>query len=512
MKEPGFSELGWYNSGVILWRRNEATDRLFETWGREWSRFGRIDQGALARALKSSAPALHALSSIWNSTPNRFASIKAARRAGVRILHFLSKQRPLLSRFIAADEQDAEPAPRGTALQVQEPTARRPLRALWITSTLFPRIGGIETYVEKAVGSLCAHCDVGLVTRRGQWLRDGSPITHFVLSGPVGGANAEAWRSMADGLQRLIDRFEPDVVHFANARSASCRAIVPSEVATVATVHGNDLTNLRPEDREEDPTPYIVESLNACDKVLTCSDYASNLAREWGVRTPIDTITPGCDLEFYRPRPALGRAARGRLKIPQDAPMILTVSRLVPRKGHLTVLEAIRRLPFPAYWVVAGAGPCKGEIIAAVRENGLADQVRMLGAVSDETLLGLYNACDLFVLTPESQRLGPWLDSEGFGLVLQEASACGKPVISSTSGGCQDAVIDGGTGLLTPPGDPERLSEAMGAILTDADFARSLGEGGLQLVRMSGGWPRLARQTFEAYEDLLDRRRVAHAL
>jgi len=507
MKQPGFSGLGYYNSGVILWRKTEATDRLFETWRREWSRFSNLDQMALSRALKTAGLTPHTLSPIWNCPPSRFASIRAAQRSGVRVLHFLSQQRQLMSRFIdEGDRNGADPPPRWAAPRPPEPETRRRIRALWITSAMFPRIGGIETYVEKTTSALTEHCDMGLVTRNGQWPRDGAPIAHFTVSEPAARNQTEVWRCMADALRGLIDRFEPDVVHFASARSASCRAIVPREVATVATVHGNDLTNLIPADQEEDPTPHVVESLSACDQILTCSEHASGLVREWGVSTPIDTFTLGCDLDFYRPWPALRPAARRQLKIPERAPMILTVSRLVPRKGHLTVLEAIRRLSFPAYWVVAGSGPCAPGILEATVEKGMVDRVRMVGAVSDETLLGLYNACDLFVLTPESQRLGPFLDSEGFGLVLQEAGACGKPVIGSAADGCQDAVIDGGTGLLVPPGDPQRLSEAMHAILTDPGLARALGENGLQLVTMSGGWPRLARQTFEAYEDLLARR------
>jgi phosphatidylinositol alpha-1,6-mannosyltransferase len=135
----------------------------------------------------------------------------------------------------------------------------------------------------------------------------------------------------------------------------------------------------------------------------------------------------------------------------------------------------------------------------------MENQVSMLGGISDDDLLGLYNACDVFVLTPEERRIRGRLDSEGFGLVLHEAGACGKPVITSASSGCRDAVIDGGTGLLVPAGDPDALAEALESILTYPALAKSLGNGGLSLVRISGGWPRLARQMFEQYEEILNR-------
>jgi glycosyltransferase involved in cell wall biosynthesis len=509
MREPGFSELGYYNSGVILWRRTEATRRLFDSWRREWLRFRNLDQMALARALKAEPVAVHTLSPVWNCPPGRFGSVAAARRAGVRVLHFLSQQRSLLTRFVdLEDDGDAADANPGSTPTPWLAAASRRIRVLWITGTLFPRLGGIETYVEKTIAHLADHCEVGLVTRNGQWPRNGPPIAHFSLSTPGAQNQTEAWRLMAGWLRGVVDRFEPDVVHFASARCASCRSILPASVATVATVHGNDLTNLRPAELEEDPTAYVVESLNQCDRILTCSEYTSALVREWGVSPPLDTLTPGCDLDFYRPYPELGAAARRALRIPPMAPVVLTVSRLVPRKGHLAVLDAIASLPFQAFWVVAGSGPCAQEIVDAAVERGVADRLLMRGAVHDDELLALYNACDLFVLTPQSRRLGPWLDSEGFGLVLQEAGACGKPVIAAASGGCQEAVIDGGTGLLVPAGDPARLAEAMAAILTDPQRARALGEGGLSLVRMSGGWERQARQVLEVYEDLLTAARI----
>ncbi len=380
------------------------------------------------------------------------------------------------------------------------------MRAIWITGSFFPRIGGLELFIEKTIGSLTDLCEVGLVTKSGQWYPGDKPIVHFTLEQPRTSNQSAAWRYLAEALQEVIPRFAPDIVHFGSARSAACRAIIPEGIVTVATVHGNDLTDLRPaEGEEEDPTTSIVESLNACDYIFAVSNHTASLVRRWGVNSPVGVCTPGCDIDFYRPWSELGEQARIAWQIPTELPMILTVSRLAPRKGHLNVLEAIQRLPFRAHWVVVGNGPCGDELTEAIAERGMENQVSMLGAISDDDLLGLYNACDVFVLTPEERRINGWLDSEGFGLVLHEAGACGKPVIASASAGCQDAVIDGGTGILVPPSDPVRLGEALQRVLSDESLATSLGHGGLALVRISGGWARLARQTFDKYEELLNR-------
>ncbi len=278
---------------------------------------------------------------------------------------------------------------------------------------MFPRVGGLELFIEKTIGSLSELCEVGLVTKSGQWYRGDKPITQFTLQQPQTSNQTEAWRQMAESLQEVIRRFAPDIVHFGSARSASCRAIIPEGIVTVATVHGNDLTDLRPGDDEEDPTRYIVNSLNACDYVFAVSHHTASLVRRWGVTAPVDVLTPGCDIDFFRPMPELGEQARIAWGIPSDVPVVLTVSRLAPRKGHLNVLEAIQRLPFPVHWVVAGTGACGEELIAAIMERGMEDQVSMVGGVSDDDLLGLYNACDVFVLTPEERRVHGWLELGG---------------------------------------------------------------------------------------------------
>jgi Glycosyl transferases group 1 len=95
------------------------------------------------------------------------------------------------------------------------------------------------------------------------------------------------------------------------------------------------------------------------------------------------------------------------------------------------------------------------------QDLGLADQVTFLGRISDDGLLALYNACDIFVLTPEEQRWDRWLDSEGFGLVFHEAGACAKPVVGTNVSGCSEAVRHNISGILIPPSDPIALARTV---------------------------------------------------
>jgi phosphatidylinositol alpha-1,6-mannosyltransferase len=124
----------------------------------------------------------------------------------------------------------------------------------------------------------------------------------------------------------------------------------------------------------------------------------------------------------------------------------------------------------------------------------------MVGEISNQDLLALYNACDIFVLASEEREDGRSLDSEGFGLVFHEAGACGKPVIATDISGCKEAVLDGITGLLVPQADPQALADRIEYLLSNPEVANALGRGGLALVRALGGWDRLAFQVLEMYE------------
>jgi phosphatidylinositol alpha-1,6-mannosyltransferase len=129
--------------------------------------------------------------------------------------------------------------------------------------------------------------------------------------------------------------------------------------------------------------------------------------------------------------------------------------------------------------------------------------VVLLGKVPDGDLLGLYNACDVFAMTPYERLRSLWLDSEGFGLVFHEAGACGKPVIGSDISGCRESIVDGRTGLLVPPEDPQALSRALAFVLTNPHEAERLGHCGLETVRSMGGWARLARSLTREYADIV---------
>ena len=374
------------------------------------------------------------------------------------------------------------------------------MRVLWITGTFYPQIGGLQVYVDRLTNSLAKIGEIGLVTGLNHRAPANLSIAHFKLANLTRSGTRAAWQQAAIDVSRLVGDFGPDVVHFASATVAVYRTAIPAEVAAVATVHGNDLTWPSEFIPGQDSTARIVGGLNACDHVLTVSNHSAALLRRWGVTAPCSVFTSGCDLDFFQPLRDGVAATRARYRVPNHVPMLLTVARVTARKGHLHVLEALRRLPFPVCWIVVGDGPLLPELRESVSDLGLQDRVRMIGEVSNQDLLALYNACDIFVLTPQQREDGVILDSEGFGLVFHEAGACGKPVIATNVSGCKEAVVHGVTGLLGPPRDPQALADSIMYLLTHPEIADALGRGGLAWVRKLGGWDRLAFQVHELYQ------------
>lgn len=177
--------------------------------------------------------------------------------------------------------------------------------------------------------------------------------------------------------------------------------------------------------------------------------------------------------------------------------VVLTVSRLVPRKGIDTVLRALPRVAeqlSDVSYLIGGDGPDRARLEALTRRLRLTKRVRFLGVIPHEMLYRYYNACDVFVMP--SREDPPYV--EGFGIAFLEANACGKPVIGARTGGIPDAVRDGETGLLVEPDDEEGLAAALLQLLVNQNLATRLGTNGQQRVLNEATWKHVADHLYEA--------------
>jgi phosphatidylinositol alpha-1,6-mannosyltransferase len=181
--------------------------------------------------------------------------------------------------------------------------------------------------------------------------------------------------------------------------------------------------------------------------------------------------------------------------------VLLTVARLVPRKGHDTVIRALPGIleehPDTVY-LVAGDGPRRSELESLSESVGVEDNVVFLGYVPESDLPDLYNTADLFVMP--NRREGTSV--EGFGIVFLEANAAGTPVIGGNHGGVPDAIVDDVTGRLIDPYSPEEFAATTIELLDTPEAAVEMGQQGLERVRSEFTWNHSGAELEEIFRRL----------
>jgi phosphatidyl-myo-inositol dimannoside synthase len=212
-----------------------------------------------------------------------------------------------------------------------------------------------------------------------------------------------------------------------------------------------------------------------------------------GGMPPVVEIPPGVDLErFAVLSPSEREAARAGLGLPVEGPLVVSVSRLVPRKGMDVLIDAAVRLrgDVPDLSVaIAGRGRDADRLAGRIAEYNAP--VRLLGGVSDAELPALIGAADVFAMVCRNRWLG--LEQEGFGIVFLEAAATGVPQVAGASGGAGEAVVDGETGLVVRrPTDVGAVSRAIGRLLGDPGLRDKMGAASRSRVEASFDYDKLA--------------------
>lgn len=299
----------------------------------------------------------------------------------------------------------------------------------------------------------------------------------------------------------------PDIVHghfwmsglASLDAAAQCRA-AGHAVAVIQTFHALGTVKRRHQGGEDtSPADRIrLETLvgQGVDRVIaTCSDEVFEL-KALGVPGNRVSIAPcGVDLELFSPSGhAEPKARRHR---------IVSVGRLVPRKGMDLVIRALRILRDRGHddvelVLVGGPGnaarleedPEAQRLKALAAELGVADRLVLAGQVGREDMPSVLRSADVVVCAP-------WY--EPFGIVPLEAMACGVPVVAAAVGGLVDTVVDGRTGKHVPPQNPAAIAEAVAGILGSPEEAAELGRNGYRRVRARYSWNRIAADTEKAY-------------
>ncbi|HET6811010.1 MAG TPA: glycosyltransferase family 4 protein [Acidimicrobiales bacterium] len=222
-----------------------------------------------------------------------------------------------------------------------------------------------------------------------------------------------------------------------------------------------------------------------------------------GRMPPVVVVPPGVDTGRFRPLEAdQRREARRRFGLPPDGLVVVSVSRLVPRKGMDVVVRAAARLApeIPGLDVaIAGEGRDRRRLERLVARTGAP--VRLVGAVPDAELAAFYGCADLFCMLCRNRWAG--LEQEGFGIVFLEAAAAGVAQVAGASGGADEAVVDGRTGLVVRR--PRSVADATGALrslLADPGRREAMGREARARAATEFAYDGLARRLGEALAEV----------
>jgi phosphatidylinositol alpha-1,6-mannosyltransferase len=361
-------------------------------------------------------------------------------------------------------------------------------RTLVVTNDFPPRPGGIQSFVQGLVARSAPDEVVVYASRWPGWeaydarapfrvIREGTRTllpTGAVARRAAAIARAENCDAAVFGAAAPLGVIAPAL------RSAGAHRIVAITHGHEAGWAGLPLARglLRRIGDRVDVMTYLGEYTRRRIAAALSPDAGSRMAQ----------LAPGVDHERFRPGADGGRV-RARLGWSLDRPVVVCVSRLVPRKGQDMLLHAwpelLRRVPDAALLLVGG-GPYRGRLERLADRLGVTASVAFTGSVAWPDLPAYYAAGNVFAMPCRTRRAG--LDVEGLGIVYLEASAMGLPVVAGDSGGAPDAVLDGETGYVVPGRSVSAVAHRLRTILLDPVHAERMGKRGRQWVEERWRW------------------------
>jgi phosphatidylinositol alpha-1,6-mannosyltransferase len=243
-------------------------------------------------------------------------------------------------------------------------------------------------------------------------------------------------------------------------------------------------------------------ALRQAREVIAAGGYpAAEAERAAGRELPITIVPPGVDPERFRPLDDEQKAkARARLGLPESGRLVVSLSRLVPRKGMDVLIKAavmLRESRPDLVVAIGGNGRDRARLDRLVEQTGAP--VRMLGRVPDADLPDLYGCADVYAMLCRNRWAG--LEQEGFGIVFLEAAACAVPQVAGDSGGAAEAVVDGRTGVVVRrPAEPFAVAHALAGLLDDPDRRAAMGTAARDRAVAEVGYDVLAARLAEVFE------------
>ncbi len=369
-------------------------------------------------------------------------------------------------------------------------------KSLLLTLEFPPQSGGVATYYfnvcnnlppEKIMVLAPAHSDTEILDQKQAFpiLRDKQLAK---LLKPGGLANKLRQVILLNKIKKIIKKEQIELIQVGNLLPLGTLAYLISrkkKIPYIVYTHGLDVLLPRQFMRKK---ILIKKILQGAAAIVTNSNFTLNKIAEIGIdKGKIQVIYP-CP-NFSKPDISKEKIdqAKSALNL-QNKKIILSVGRLVPRKGFDLVIKSmadvIKKMPDVSY-LIAGTGPDQKRLEDLIAETGLKNSIKLLGHVADKDLPVFYQLCDIFVMP--ARQIGSY-DVEGFGIVYLEANLLGKPVIAGESGGVPEAVVHNQTGILINPGSQKELTAALLNLLVNQEMATRLGEQGRARVLKNFNW------------------------
>lgn len=362
-------------------------------------------------------------------------------------------------------------------------------RILLVTNDFPPRRGGIQSYLEQFVLRLVAAGEHEITVYAPQWkgaddYDRAAPMRMVRHPGtlmlPQPGVDRRMRALIAEhGIETVwFGAAAPLALLASRARSAGAKRVL-------ACTHGHEVGwSMLPGARS------ALRRIGEDTDVITyVSRYTrGRFASAFGPRARLEHLPPGVDTERFRPDPAARAELRERYGL-GDRPVAVCVSRLVPRKGQDSLIEAwpaIRERVDGAALVIVGGGPYDDHLRRLAAESGAGADVVFTGSVPGAELPAHYAMGDVFAMPCRTRGAG--LDVEGLGIVFLEASATGVPVVAGESGGAPETVVDGETGRVVDGRNRDQLVEAVSGLLADPGLAARMGEAGRRWIIRDWNW------------------------
>jgi glycosyltransferase involved in cell wall biosynthesis len=369
-----------------------------------------------------------------------------------------------------------------------------------IASPYYSGVGGLQQYSYRiAIGLHDAGVDTTVVTC--SHVLQGRGPSVITLPQLTTVSNTPFSLRWFRSIKRIISDLDPDIVngHLPVPYMADVAARECGSHPFVLTYH-NDAVGITPFTKLLVRGYYDIlgrGTIRRASRIITTSlRYAERSPYLKRSRHKTAVVPPGVDLATFNPNvyPGFLRDTYGL-----EGSIILFVGQLSKThrfKGLSILIRALRHLDPSTTLVVVGGGNWFSHYKAEAETAGVTDRVVFAGIISEEALPLYYRGADLTVLPT-------YTEAEGFGMVLAEANACGRPVIGTKVGGIPSVIQDQYNGLLVEPGDLRGLVQAIRVVLNDDKLAETLGHNGFEKIRSEFTWGHAVSRTMKVYDGLI---------